>query len=354
MMMDPSVHRSTTRPLGTLQVDVDDLWVYYESIGLVTPADAPPAAYTQGIPRLLDLFDRYGIRGTFFVCGRDLAGGTTSLQARTVAEMVRRGHEVANHSAAHRNGYARLSLDALRDDVRAAGDRIAEAAGQAPVGFKAPGFSFNPHLPGVLAEQGYLYDSSVLPTPYAAGLRLLQRVLSGGHVDPTHYGRFVYGLAPLRPWRYGGGTGKLGPGLGTSAGFSRRQGRPAEASNPDDPLTSSRRPPPIWEAPVTTMPLLRVPMHSTFVLSAGRWLFDLGLALARLRRVPINYLLHAADAVGPVADPALASYRFLTQPWKADGGAAGKEPLYASMLAELSRHYRLVPTREFIQGLFSP
>ena len=104
---------------------------------------------------------------------------------------------------------------------------------------------------------------------------------------------------------------------------------------------------------MTTMPLVRVPMHSTFVLSAGRWLFDLGLALTRLRRVPINYLLHAADVVGPVTDPALASYRFLVQPWEADGGAAGKEPLYASMLAELSRHYRLVPTREFIQGLAS-
>ncbi len=343
-MMDSSAHRSTTRPLGTLQVDVDDLWVYYESIGLATPADAPPAAYTQGIPRLLDLFDRYSIRGTFFVCGRDLAGGTTSTQARTVAEMARRGHEVANHSAVHRNGYARLSLAELRDDVRAAGDRIAEAAGQAPVGFKAPGFSFNLHLPEVLAEQGYLYDSSLLPTPYAPGLRLLQRVLSGGHVDPTHYGRPAYGLAPLRPYRLQFEGSQV-------AGSLAQSGDPAS-----QPATCNQQPSnlqPIWEAPVTTMPLLRVPMHSTFVLSAGRWLFDLGLALTRLRRVPINYLLHAADAVGPVTDPALASYRFLTQPWEAAGGAVGKELLYASMLAELSRHYRLVPTREFIPGLFS-
>ncbi len=90
-------------PLGTLQVDVDDLWVYYESIGRTTPPAAPCNVHA-GHPRLLDLFDRYGARATFFVCGRDLP--TNSV----LAEMVRRGHEVANHSAAClRNGYARLS-----------------------------------------------------------------------------------------------------------------------------------------------------------------------------------------------------------------------------------------------------
>lgn len=93
---------------------------------------------------------------------------------------------------------------------------------------------------------------------------------------------------------------------------------------------------------MTTVPFVRLPMHSTFVLSAGRWLFDLGLALARARRVPINYLLHAADVIAPVADPALASYKFLVQPWEA------RRPLYEHMLGALSAAYRLVPTREFV------
>ncbi len=93
---------------------------------------------------------------------------------------------------------------------------------------------------------------------------------------------------------------------------------------------------------MTTMPLLRLPMHSTFVLSAGRWLFDLGLALARARRVPINYLLHAADVVDAVPDPALGSYRFLTQSWEE------KRPLYEHILRTLSTAYRLVPTCEFL------
>lgn len=99
---------------------------------------------------------------------------------------------------------------------------------------------------------------------------------------------------------------------------------------------------------MTTVPLVRLPMHSTFVLSAGRWLFDLGLALAHARRVPINYLLHAADVIDAVPDPALASYRFLTQPWER------KRPLYEHMLGALSAAYRLAPTREFVMAGLPP
>ena len=245
------------------------------------PADAPAQVYCQGIPRLLDLFDRFAIRATFFVCGRDLPA-----QAATVAEMVRRGHEVANHSASHRNGFARLSPAEKRADIVAAGELIAQASGRPPVGFKSPGFSFSPDLWGVLAELGYLYDSSLLPTFYAPLLRALQKQLSHGHVDPTHYGRAAHGLTPLKPWRLDSRDWGLGIGL-----------RQFPIPNPQSPL---------WEAPVTTMPIVRVPMHSTFVLSAGRWLFDVGLALAKARRVPINYLLHAADVVDAVPDPALA------------------------------------------------
>lgn len=287
------------KPLGAMQVDVDDLWVYYESIGARTPDHAPAAAFEEGIPRLLDLFDKYGARATFFVCGRDLPA-----QARCVASMVRRGHEVASHSAEHRNGYARLSRAELRADVRRAHDRIAEAAGKAPVGFKAPGFSYNDHLPEALGELGYLYDSSRLPTFFAPAIRAAQSALSGGTVDPTHYGRFSYGFAPLRPHR-----------LDSSA---------------------------LLEAPVSTVPLVRVPMHSTFVLSAGQWLFDLGFGMLRARRAPVNYLLHAGDVLDRVDDPALRSYRFLTQSWEA------KRPLYEHILAALTAAYRIVPTAEFV------
>jgi hypothetical protein len=317
------------RPLGTLQVDVDELWVYYESIGLPTPRDAPAQAYREGIPRLLDLFDRFGVRATFFVCGRDLP-----LQAQTVAEMARRGHEVANHSTGHRNGFARLSPAEKRADIAITGELIAQAAGRPPVGFKSPGFSFSPDLLEVLADLGYLYDSSLLPTPYAPLLRSLYRGLSARTIDPTHFGQATNGLAPLIPYR----PDSARPYRRMSGG-SRSPATNKDARDPQLSQASA-----FWEAPVTTMPFTRLPMHSTFVLRSGRWLFDLGMALIRARGVPVNYLLHAADVMDAVADPALASYGFLMQSW------SEKRLLYEHMLEELSMAYRLVPTCDFIRA----
>ena len=351
------IRMTTHKPLGTIQVDVDDLWVYYESIGRDAREGTTTLIYGQGIPRLLDLFDRYGIRATFFIVGRDVPA-----QAPAVQEMVRRGHEVANHSTWHRPGFARLTREEKRADIATTHWLITDAAGQPPVGFKSPGFSLSPDQLDVLTELGYLYDSSLLPTFYAPALRSLQRVLSGGHVDPTQYGRAVNGLAPLHPYHPAAAPYRQGgfrasrpapqwmriprqveesggrPGLPNL--FGHWQSRLAGEGSAIHGISHQ-----LWEAPVTTVPLLRLPMHSTFVLSAGRLLFDLGLALVQARGVPINYLLHAADVVDGGVDPALASYKFLTQTW------AEKQPLYEHMLAALSERYELVPTREFLESI---
>ena len=186
---------TTHKPIGTVQVDVDDLWVYYQSIGRKAPDGAHALIYEQGIPRLLELFERHSIRATFFIVGRDLPA-----QAAGVREIIRRGHEVANHSTWHRPGFARLTREEKRADIATTHQLIMDAAGRPAVGFKSPGFSLGPDQLDVLTELGYLYNSSLLPTFYAPALRSLQRVLSGGHVDPTQYGRALNGLAPLHPY----------------------------------------------------------------------------------------------------------------------------------------------------------
>lgn len=306
----------STKALGTIQIDVDDLWVYYESIHRLPPQGLPALVYDQGIPRLLDLFARFGIRSTFFVCGRDLPA-----QAHWLREISRQGHEIANHSTWHRTGFARLSAAEKRADIVTTQVLIEDACGQRPVGFKSPGFSFAPDQLAVLAGLGFRYDSTILPMPWAPALRTLQRLLSGGQVDASHYGRAQHGLAPLRPYR---------PDMAAP----HRPRRDDQSGQPD-----------FWEAPVTTMPLLRLPMHSTFVLTAGRPLFDAGMALVQAAGAPVNYLLHAADVVDAVNDPALASYRFLVTPW------AEKRDLYEHMLRRLSEQYEIVPTGELIERL---
>ena len=109
----------------------------------------------------------------------------------------------------------------------------------------------------MLAKLGYRYDLSLLPTFYAPLLRGLQRALSNGHVDPTHDGRAVDGSAPLQPYQPDATA-------------------PHAAADPWTQQPIGPRFPFSLEAPITTMPLLRLPMHSTFVLSLGQPLFDAG------------------------------------------------------------------------------
>ena len=119
---------TTPKPIGTVQVDVDDLWVYYQSIGRNAPNEARALVYEQGISRLLELFEAYGIRATFFIVGRDLPA-----QGASVRELIRRGHEVANHSTWHRPGFARLTREEKRADIATTHWLITDAAGQPPV-----------------------------------------------------------------------------------------------------------------------------------------------------------------------------------------------------------------------------
>lgn len=298
-----------TRPLGTIQVDVDELWVYYESIGIPSDRVVASPVYTVGVPRLLDLFEQYEIRATFFVCGRDLEH---PLRREIAQEIVQRGHELANHSYSHPLGFARLQGRALKAEVMEADARIAQIYGRPVYGFRAPGYSLNPELLQLLERAGYLYDASLLPTPWSSLMRWGQRLVSQGNVDTAHYGKWAYGRAPLTPYH---------PDMEAPE-------RPGDAR--------------LWEVPVTTMPWVRIPFHSTFVATFGWWLFRLGLALLRRRGIGIHYLIHPAELLDPVRDARLSCYRFLHLPW------SQKRPLYEAILHHLTEAYHLVPTAEYL------
>lgn len=304
---------------GTIQIDVDELWVYYTSLSLPVPQNARHLVYEQGVPRLLDLFDEFGIRATFFVCGQDLPKQTAVIQ-----EMIKRGHEVANHTYSHPSGFAKLTFAEKKDEILRSHELISAAAGIEPVGFKSPGFSFRRDQLSILEEAGYLYDSSILPTYYAPVMRWLPYLLHKQKVDSTHFGAFLHGFAPLRPYY----PDKLRP-------YRTQKATPLETS---DDITKH-----FWEVPVTTVPFIRTPMHSTFILSTNQRLFDIGTALVRKQAIPINYLLHGADVLDTIDDPALESYPFLQRSWDE------KRPLYLHILKTLINYFELLPTRQLIE-----
>ncbi len=97
------------------------------SIGL-TFDDGPSESTT----RVLDLLDTFGVRATFFQCGRNV--GRLPRIARSVSEA---GHEIGNHTESHAFLHLR-SREFLRYEIGEAQQTINGTVGLTPVLFRAP------------------------------------------------------------------------------------------------------------------------------------------------------------------------------------------------------------------------
>jgi polysaccharide deacetylase family protein (PEP-CTERM system associated) len=146
----------------SLTVDVEEYFQVEAFAGTVSRAswDSFPSRVAVGTLRALDLFDRHGARATFF-----FVGWVAERHPDLVREVARRGHEVACHSYWHRPVYS-LTPEEFRADTRRARAVVEQAAGAAVLGYRAPTWSITRESVWaleVLAEEGFLYDSSIYP-----------------------------------------------------------------------------------------------------------------------------------------------------------------------------------------------
>ncbi|MGO4247865.1 polysaccharide deacetylase [Paenarthrobacter sp. RAF54_2] len=108
------------------------------------------------VPRLLQILDRQDIKGTFFIPG---------FTAESYPDVVRRiadgGHEIAHHGYLHE---PMQGLDAATEAsyLDRGLEALASVAGVRPVGYRAPWWELNWQSPALLADRGFLYDSSLL------------------------------------------------------------------------------------------------------------------------------------------------------------------------------------------------
>jgi polysaccharide deacetylase family protein (PEP-CTERM system associated) len=145
-----------------LSVDVEDYY-HVEAFRELIPTENWPlysSRVVENTLRVLDLLNRVGARATFFIIG-----WVAERYPRIVREILDAGHEVGCHSYWHRCVW-RLSPEEFRADTRRARRAIEDAGGRAVLGYRAPSFSIVERsiwAINILAEEGFLYDSSVFP-----------------------------------------------------------------------------------------------------------------------------------------------------------------------------------------------
>lgn len=148
--------------LHAITVDVED---YFHAANL-EPVAGParwhmlPARVEGATDKVLELFSRNNVHGTFFILGHS---------ARRFPTMVRKiadaGHEIGSHGYGHRLAYTQTKKQFFRD-VRRSKKLLEDLTGRAIHGYRAPNFSLTPKNPwayDALIEAGYLYDSSRYP-----------------------------------------------------------------------------------------------------------------------------------------------------------------------------------------------
>ena len=148
--------------VNAMSVDVEDYFQVSAFDAVVSRAswDSRESRVVGNTRRLLDLFDREGVKATFFVLG-----WVAERFPALVGHIAAAGHEVASHGFGHQLLYT-LTPRQFRDDVRRAKATLEEAAGAPVVGYRAPSYSVvrsTLWALDILVEEGYRYDASIFP-----------------------------------------------------------------------------------------------------------------------------------------------------------------------------------------------
>jgi len=298
--------------VAAISVDLDGLEHYLAIHGLPGDAGGDDAVHRLAVPRFLDLFAEHGIAATFFAIGRDLE------TAPAVAEVLRRaraaGHEIGNHSDAHRYDLVRLDDTTLRAEVVRGEEVIRAAVGEGCVGFRAPGYNVDERVLATCRELGYRYDSSVFPAVpyYLAKAAVMAGLRVAGRRSRATLGHPKVLACPTTPYQP------------DPADYRRRGGGG------------------LVELPITVVPGLRFPFIGTWVCLWPEGVFDAAYGLVR-RRGFLNLELHGIellDLVGDGLPSALQRQPDLRVP------LARKRARLARALARIRTDYEVVPLRE--------
>ena len=300
-------------PPASLSFDFDNLWSYMKTHG-DRGWESFPSYLDTLVPIVLERFARHGVTVTCFVVGQDAA---LDRNRDALAELARQGHEIGNHSFSHEPWFHAYDRARVEREIVLTEEHIERVTGRRPRGFRGPGFSLSKDAVDVLQQRGYAYDASTLPT-FLGPLAHAYYFSTSGDMSAEErrlrsrlFGSVSDGLRPLRPYTWDGG---------------------------------------LLEIPVTTMPLLRIPFHLSYLVylagvsrSAVRAYLRLALALCRASGIEPSFLLHPLDVLGGDRVKELSFFPGMAT------ATARKLELFDEVIGILGSSFRFVTLEEHAQ-----
>jgi peptidoglycan/xylan/chitin deacetylase (PgdA/CDA1 family) len=162
-----AVEGSLPRLTVCLTFDFDAVSLWTQSFRSTSPSDISRGEFgpRTGLPRILALLERRRLPATFFVPAITARQFPDSVHA-----IVAGGHEIGCHGDRHEH-IADKPREREEEILRRSLETLTEFTGQAPVGYRAPGWAISVNTIGVLSDMGLAYDSSQSATdfvPYLA------------------------------------------------------------------------------------------------------------------------------------------------------------------------------------------
>jgi peptidoglycan/xylan/chitin deacetylase (PgdA/CDA1 family) len=218
-----------------VQVDLDGLDAVLDCYGSQLDEGETDVIYTDGVVQLLELLREYDLKATFFMIGKD---AEIPYKRRVIERIIAEGHELANHTYSHPLSFARLSPEEQIIEIEKCNEVISSISGKSPRGFRAPGYAITSSVVNCLENLQFTYDASVFPCAFSWLIRAWQSLFSASRFEKDKYGSTMHAIAPCLAYQ------------------PDREAVHRRSSEKRD----------IYEIPVSTMPIVRLPFHGSYVM----------------------------------------------------------------------------------------
>jgi peptidoglycan/xylan/chitin deacetylase (PgdA/CDA1 family) len=162
--MSPELWPDDYRAAAMFSFDLDGTELWRTKIEANSEFDKPPIR-SRGrfgpevaVPRILDLFDRYDRRCTFYIPGRVMEDNP-----EIVGRIADAGHEIGHHGYEHINP-ATMTPDEEEAELKRGLDVFDDVVGERPDGYRSPAADLSDNTLELLAANGFVYESSLLDT----------------------------------------------------------------------------------------------------------------------------------------------------------------------------------------------